>query len=126
MFKANRIILRREARKRRWQQPKEGDLVLLRRFATDQHHGRKLEPRWEGPYRLSDVAYHGQSGRLEDLHTGKVVRVRASGLKERCHLGDLKVFMPRRSKGKDSGMNVWKFLDEKKIKAQYGPIALGE
>ena len=72
------------------------------------------------------MAYHGQSGRLEDLHTGKVVRVRASGLKERCHLGGLKVFMPRRSKGKDSGMDVWKFLDEKKIKAQYGPIALGE
>ena len=92
MLNANRSILRREARKRRWQEPKDGDLVLLRRFSAEKHHGRKLEPQWEGPYRLADVAYHGRSGRLLDIHTNKVVRVRASGLKERCHLDDLKVF----------------------------------
>jgi len=45
LFRANKSITRREARKRRWAEPKEGDLVLLRRFGTDQHHGRKLEPR---------------------------------------------------------------------------------
>ena len=87
-------------------EPKEGDLVLLRRFSTDQYHGRKLEPRWEGPYRLADVAFHGRSGRVLDLHSGRVVRVRASGLKERRHLDDLKVFTPRRSKGEDKGTEI--------------------
>ena len=79
LFKANKSITRQDARKRRWEEPKEGDLVLLRRFGADQHHDRKLEPRWEGPYRLADVAFHGRSGRLEDLHSGKIVKVRASG-----------------------------------------------
>ena len=54
------------------------------------------------------------------------MRVRASGLMERCHLDDLKVFTPRRAKGKDNGMEVLKFMDEQGIKAQYGPIALQE
>ena len=45
MFKANKSIVRREARKIRWKEPKEGDLVLLRRFSTEQYHGRKLETR---------------------------------------------------------------------------------
>ena len=84
MLNANRSILRRVVRKRRWQEPKDGDLVVLQRFSAEKHHGRKLEPQWEGPYRLADVAYHGRSGRLLDIHTNKVVRVRASGLKERC------------------------------------------
>ena len=112
-------------RRRRWKEPKEGDLVLLRRFATDQYHGRKLERRWEGPYRLADVAFHGRSGRLLDLYSGKVVRVRASGLRERCHLDDLKVFLPRRSKGEDTGVEIVGFLDEKGIRMQYGEIDLG-
>ena len=80
----------------------------------DQYRGRKLEPRWEGPYRLSDVAHHGHSVRLVDLYSEKAVRVRASGLKERCHLDDLKDF-PRRSKGCDGDMDVIKVLDEKGI-----------
>ena len=41
--------------------PKDGDLVLLRRFLLDQRRGSKLEPRWEGPYVLSDLAWHGKS-----------------------------------------------------------------
>ena len=80
LFQANKSLLRREMRRRRLKEPKEGDLVLLRRFATDLYHGRKLEPRWEGPYWLADVAFHGRSGRLLDLYSGKVVRVRASGV----------------------------------------------
>ena len=125
LFRANKSLVRREVRKKRWGEPKEGDLVLLRRFATDQYHGRKLEPRWEGPYRLADVAFHGRSGRLLDLYTGKVVRIKASGLKERCHLDDLKVFVPRRSRGEDMGVDIVKFLDEKGIRRQYGEIDLG-
>ena len=86
-----------------------------------------MEPQWEGPYRLSDVAHRGRSGRLVDLCSGKVVRVRDSGLKERCHLDDLKVFVPRRSKGEDQGLEVIRFMDEKgNIKARYGPVSLVE
>ena len=125
LFQANKSLVQREMRRRRWKEPTEGDLVLLRRFATDQYHGRKLEPRWEGPYRLADVAFHGRSGRLLDEYSGKVVRVRASGLNERCHLDDLKVFMPRRSKGEDTGVEIVRFLDEKWIRTQYGEIDLG-
>ena len=98
---------------------------MLRSFATDQYHGRKLEPRWEGPYRLADVSFRGRSGRLLDLYTNNVVRVRASGLKERCHLDDLKVFTPRRLKGEDKAVGIIGFQDEKGIRAQYGHIDLG-
>ena len=124
LFQANKSLVRREMRRRRWKEPKEGDLVLLRRFATDHYHGRKLEPRWEGPYRLADVALHGRFGRLLDLYSDKVVRIKASGLKARCHLDDFKVFMPRRSRGEDTGVDVVKFLDERRIRMQYGEINL--
>ena len=52
--------------------------------------------------------------------------MRASGLKERCHLDDLKVFIPRRSKGEDQGLEVIRFMDEKGIEARYGPVSLVE
>ena len=124
LFRADKSSGRREARKRRRKEPKEGDLVLPRRFSTDQYHGRKLEPRWDGPYCLADIAFRGRSGRLFDLYSGRMVQVRAPGLKKRCHLDDLKVFSPRRSKGEDKGVEIIKFLDQKGIKAQYGPISL--
>ena len=104
----------------RSKEPKEGDLVLLRRFTTDQYHGRKVEPRWEDPDRLAGVAFHWRFGRLLDLYSGKVVRVRASGLKERWHLDGLKVFTPRRSRGEERGVDIVRFLDEKGIRTQYG------
>ena len=43
----------------------DGDLVLLRRFEVAKHHGMKLENQWEGPYRLVDIAFHNNSGRLQ-------------------------------------------------------------
>lgn len=78
-----------------WRAPAENELVLLRRFEIDKHLGQKFQSRWEEPYRLADVAWHGRSGRLQDIGTGEVVRVRKEGLKERVHLNDLKVFIPR-------------------------------
>ena len=72
-----------------------------------------------------DVSFNGRSGRLLDLYANKVVRVRASGPKERCHLDDLKVFTPQRSKGEDTGVEIIRFLEEKGIRAQYGQIDLG-
>ena len=70
--------------------------MLLRRFLLDQRKGSKLEARWEGPYILSDLAKHGKSGRLRDLNTGEVVRVKKGALRERVHLNDLKIYLPRR------------------------------
>ena len=69
------------------------DLVLLRRFDVAKHHGMKLESQWEGPYRLVDLAFHNNSGRLQDITTGEIVRVRKGGLKERVHVNDLKLFV---------------------------------
>ena len=78
----------------RWQKLRDGDLVLLRRFEGDKHKGRKLEAKWEGPYLLGDVSWHGRTGRLIDIQSGEVVRVRKGGLWERCHLDDMKLFVP--------------------------------
>ncbi|KAL7268447.1 hypothetical protein RUND412_008934 [Rhizina undulata] len=76
--------------------PKKGDLVLLWRFKLDGQHSGKLEPRWEGPYILHDIGYNNISGRLRDVNTGKIVRVRAAGRKEHCHLDDMEVFIERK------------------------------
>ena len=71
--------------------PREGYLVPLRRFLLDQRKGNKLEARWEGPYVLADLASHGKTGRLRDVNTGALVRVRKGALNERVHLNDLKL-----------------------------------
>ena len=73
----------------------DGDLVLLKRFDVARSLGIKLESKWEGPYRLTELAYHGRSGRRWDLVTGELVRVRTGGLQERVHLNDLKLFLHR-------------------------------
>ena len=64
-----------------WTRPENRDLVILRRFAlaVDRSGNRKFEPRWEGPFRFTDVSHHRRTGRLRDLHTNELVRVRASG-----------------------------------------------
>ena len=99
------IQMTEEAERREAQQkplrhipPKEGDLVLLRRFLLDQRRGSKLEARWEGPYVLSDLAYHGKTGRLLDFNTGEVVRVKKGALRDRVHLNDLKIYLQRKDK----------------------------
>ena len=55
----------------RGDQPKKGDLVLLRRFIVDKDKGRKLETKWEGPYVVERVGYSGVSVVLHDLLTDK-------------------------------------------------------
>ena len=57
----------------------------------------KLEPQLEGPYCLVQMAYHGKSGRLQDIQTGDIVRVNKGGLRERVHVNDLKLFCLLRS-----------------------------
>lgn len=81
-----------------WETPKEHDMVLLRRFEIDKQHGRKFEPRWEGAYELTDISWHGRTGRLVNLVTKQRVRTRKGGLQEKVHLDDLKVFIPREEK----------------------------
>jgi len=94
------IILNADERMRnqktpRFEPPKDGDLVLLLRFILDQRRGSKLEPGWEGPYRFSDLAWYGKSGRLYDINTHELVRVKKGGLKDCLHLNDLKLYLTR-------------------------------
>lgn len=70
--------------------PQKGDLVLLRQFVIDKEKGRKLEPRWEGPYLLVKVAKEGVSGFLQDLKTGKV--------KGKYAFDAMKTYVPREVK----------------------------
>ena len=88
--------------------------MLLRKFSLDHDRSgaNKFSPRWEGPFRLTEVAHHGRTGRLRDMHTGELVRVRAGGPKERVHLDDLKVFLPAQAaKPADTldelGLDMW-------------------
>jgi hypothetical protein len=60
---------------------------------------RRIQPQvqacWEGPYLLDDIHPDGRAGRLRDIQSGALVKVKASGAKERVHLDDVKVFVPR-------------------------------
>ena len=84
---------REERRNRKGVALQEGDQVLLKRFDVAKNLGMKLETRWEGPYRLTELAYHGKSGGLRDLITGELVRTRKEGLRERVYVNDLKLFL---------------------------------
>jgi hypothetical protein len=92
---SHKNIVRREKLKTCWTATKFGDLVLMRRMALDGQHDHKLAARWEGPFLLDDILAEGRAGRLRDIHSGALVKVKASGAKERVHLDDLKVFVPR-------------------------------
>ena len=63
--------------------------------ALDNRYDKKLEAHWEGPFRLSDLAHHGRSGRLYDLTTGRLVKDKQAELKDRIHLDDLRVYVSR-------------------------------
>ena len=91
--------------------PREGDLVLLRRFLLDQQKGSKLEARWEGPYVLSDLAKHDKSGRLCDLNSEELVRVKKGALRERVHQNDLKIYLRRRVEKEEAGVELVDILE---------------
>ncbi|KAI5810160.1 hypothetical protein DFH27DRAFT_630018 [Peziza echinospora] len=61
-----------EQKRCRFPKPGVGDLVLLRRFIIDKDRGRKLEPRWEGPYLVRRMCKGGISGELEELGSGRL------------------------------------------------------
>lgn len=41
--------------------PCQGDLVVLRGSVLDTQRGRKLEPKWDGPYLLSRILKNGRA-----------------------------------------------------------------
>ena len=55
-------------------------MILLCCFEVAKYKGRKLEAKWKGPYLLGEIAWHGRIGRLIDIQSGEVVRVRKGGL----------------------------------------------
>lgn len=77
----------------------EGDLVLLRRSVVDKDKGRKLEPKWEGPYLFQRLTKSKVSAILENIHTGKI--------KGRHSLDSIKVYVQR----KDAGWDVQGVID---------------
>jgi hypothetical protein len=88
-------FVKHQGKEGRFPAPKEGDLVLLRRANLDTRFDKKFDARWEGPFRLKDLAHHGRSGRLYDILTDRLVKTKQAGLKDRVHLDDLRVYIPR-------------------------------
>ena len=69
-----------------WTKPRVGDLVLVRDFERDKHHGRKLDARWIGPRMLTEITSSGVSGFVQELYGEEV---------KKYHLDDLKTYCPR-------------------------------
>lgn len=84
--------------------PREGDLVLRRRFVVDKSLGMKLYSKWDGPYRLSSIAQPGVSGYLEDLKTGRILG--------RYAFNTLKVFSPRSIPSTNEEVAGWVSVEE--------------
>lgn len=73
-----------------------GDLVLLRNRSLDLEHGRKLEAKWKGPFRIHRMLNHHRSALLEDLTTGMTIgNVRPAGYR-RCTGRSMAVVVPPR------------------------------
>ena len=86
-----RELERRQAGNR----PGTGDLVLLRQFAVIKDKGKKLETRWEGPYKVTRVTKSGVLVILEDLCTGMK--------KGRYAIDDAKFYITRGQKQDSDG-----------------------
>ena len=78
----------RQERKTRaqWTKPRVGDLVLVRDFERDKHHGRKLNPRWIGPRILKEITLSRVSRFVQELYRKEV---------KKYHLDDLKTYCPQ-------------------------------
>ena len=71
-----------------WTPPKAGDLVLVRDFQKEKHHGRKLETNWLGPRLLTEVTQSGVSAYVRELYADKT---------KKYHLDDLKTYCSRQT-----------------------------
>ena len=76
----------RQERKTRaqWTQPRVGDLVLVRDFEKDKHHGRKLDARWIGPRIFIEITLSKVSGFVQELYGGEVRKYHLDNLKTYC------------------------------------------
>jgi len=52
-----------------------------------------------------------ESGRLRDLNTGELVRVKKGALRERVHLNDLKIYLRRRAEKEEAGVELVDILE---------------
>jgi hypothetical protein len=98
-IKSKMSIGDREPDQVRHEPREEGELVLLRHAALDNRRDKKLEPHWKGPFRLENTAHHSRTGRLYDLVTGYLVKMKLSVVKERVQLDDFPVFLPWNEEG---------------------------
>ena len=94
---------------------KKGDLVLLRRYALDRQRGKKLEPRWSGPYKIQKFTNNRRSAVVKGLEEGKSTRQ---------HIDNLKPFYARTEETAEADARLskttrrlWKtFEDEESIR----------
>jgi hypothetical protein len=62
---------------------------------------------------LDNLAHYGRSGRLYDLITGQLVKIKQAGLKDRVHLDDLRVYVSRDRVQEEEVTNVGRVECEK-------------
>ena len=68
-------------RRRKNQAVSEGTLVWVRRETTLPGTCRKLNPKWDGPYRVISVLREGGGYLLENVHTGQKLQRAAEKVK---------------------------------------------
>jgi hypothetical protein len=61
LTETQRAMVRQRLKRSSRTEPEIGDLILLRRLIVDKEKGRKLEPRWVGPYFLTRFTRGGRS-----------------------------------------------------------------
>jgi len=101
---------------------RDGDLLLLMSLLLEPRCGTQLELRWEGPYFLSDLAWHGTSGRAWDFNMGEVVMVKKRALHNPVHMNDLKVYLRRSIVAEVGVMIVDILMYEKRVMIDLGTL----
>lgn len=71
----------------KWNTPKPGDLVMIRRHELDNQKGRKLESRWDGPKLLVRFSARGNSGFVQEVH--------GDGKEKRYYVDNIRVYVER-------------------------------
>ena len=86
--------------------PQKDDLVLVRRLQQDQQRSHKLEPKWEGPYKVTKTEWHDKSIWVRSLKGEK---------DKKHHVNDVKKFLVKKfleRKNDDNEGHNWKSAAE--------------